>query len=140
MIRNIRADKLVCNVYETREEMGKAAAKDVAQCIRSLLEHQEHVNMIFAAAPSQDDMLAALLEEEVDFSRIVAFHMDEYVGLKDEKKSFAHYLKRTLFDRAPFREVHLIGSGEDDEALCRDYAALLKENPVDIVCLGIGEN
>ena len=139
-MKEIKKDKLVCKIYENRDEMGKAAAKEIAMKIRELLQTQSEINMVFAAAPSQNDVLKHLLKEEVEWSKINAFHMDEYVGLEDKfEKTFAYYLKNAIFDKAPFKSVNYIGSGEA-ETVCARYATLLKEHPIDIVCCGIGEN
>ncbi|MGJ7031597.1 glucosamine-6-phosphate deaminase [Niabella hirudinis] len=128
--------------YPTRQAMGEAAAVAVAGQIRQLLEQQELVNIIFAAAPSQNEFLAALLLEEIDWERINAFHMDEYVGLvADAPQGFGNFLKDRLFAKVPFRTVHYInGNAPDLHAECSRYAQLVKQNPPDIVCLGIGEN
>jgi glucosamine-6-phosphate deaminase len=68
--------------------------------------------------------------------------MDEYIGLnEDAPQSFARYLKEHLFDKTAFRSIHFLhGDAEDLDAECRRYAALLKQLPPDIVCMGIGEN
>lgn len=128
--------------YETRAMMGLAAAQDTAVLINKLLASRAEVNMIFAAAPSQNELLAALVEQQVDFSRIRAFHMDEYVGLPaGAPQSFGNYLKTHIFDRVKFKEVNYINASADAaEAECARYAALLKKYPPDIVCMGIGEN
>lgn len=129
------------NRYETRLEMGRAAAHETALAVKSLLKEKDTVRMIFAAAPSQNEFLDAFVAEDIDFSRIVAFHMDEYVGLSaDAPQGFGNFLRRSLFDRAPFGAVHFINGGADDIAAeCARYSALIREG-VDIVCLGIGEN
>ena len=129
------------NRYETRLEMGRTAAHETALAVKSLLKEKDTVRMIFAAAPSQNEFLDALVAEDIDFSRIVAFHMDEYVGLSaDAPQGFGNFLRRGLFDRAPFGAVHFINGGADDIAAeCARYSALIREG-VDIVCLGIGEN
>lgn len=134
-------DKLNTFVYETREEMGKAAARAAAQAVRSILEMKDAANVIFAAAPSQNEMLEALLQEEVDFSRINAFHMDEYVGLGlKDPQSFASYLTEHVWSRADFKSVNMIPATEPVEEACSQYAALLAKYPPDMVCMGIGEN
>jgi glucosamine-6-phosphate deaminase len=123
--------------------MGLLAAGDVAKTIRALLSEQAELNMIFAAAPSQNEFLEALYpEKDIDWSRINAFHMDEYVGLKaDAPQRFGNYLKEKIFDRAPFRSVnYLDGNCPDLEKECERYTALLQQYPADIVCMGIGEN
>ncbi len=107
------------------------------------LEKKAVINMIFAAAPSQSDFLKVLRNDaSIDWSRINAFHMDEYIGLdKDAPQGFGNLLKREIFGLVPFKTVNYInGSAADPEKECERYATLLNENPVDIVCLGIGEN
>ena len=96
--------------FETRAALGKQAALDVAATIRALLAKQPRVRMVFAAAPSQDEFLAALREDtSIDFGRIDAFHMDEYVGLApDASQGFGNFLRVRLFDRVPFGSVAYI--------------------------------
>ena len=127
-------------IFASRLEMGIAAAEAAAKFLRSSLREQEVVHAVFAAAPSQNEMLAALREaEDIDWQRVVAFHMDEYIGLDpDAPQRFAAFLKERLFDRLPFREVHLI-EPEKNEPI-KHYERLLKSAPIDLVCLGIGEN
>lgn len=130
-------------IYESREEMGRAAADAVAQAVCRRMETQPFVRMIFAAAPSQNEFLKYFAQDSrVDFSRIIAFHMDEYVGLSpDAPQGFGNFLRTRLFDIAPFHAVHYInGNAGDLQAECARYAALLAEAPIDIVCMGIGEN
>ena len=128
--------------YLTRRHMGLAAALEIAQDIREKIKHQNSVRMIFAAAPSQSDMLKALIEQpEIDWSRVTAFHMDEYIGLPDDApQRFAKWLETHLFERLPFQQVHRITPQADPLAVASQYAKLLNDNPIDIVCLGIGVN
>ena len=128
--------------YETREELGKCAAEQAAEVIRKLLVQKEYVRIIFGAAPSQNEFLAALAASDVDFSRIVAFHMDEYVGISpNNPASFVTYLRNHIFDLVPFAQVYYLnGAAPDIEAECARYSALLREAPIDVVCMGIGEN
>lgn len=124
-------------IYANRREMGAAAATAAATRLRELLSRKEEVNMIFAAAPSQNEFLAALQQApDIDWTRVNAFHMDEYIGLAaDAPQAFGNFLKTRLFDALPFRKVHYI-HGSTREA----YTRLLVEYPTDIVCMGIGEN
>lgn len=138
-----KAGELTVKQFALRQDAGKEAARDVAEKIRVLLEKQQHVRMIFAAAPSQNEFLEALAaDRELDFSRITAFHMDEYIGLSAEApQGFANFLRERLFDKRAFGRVYTInGLAADPGEECRRYAALLTEAPIDIVCLGIGEN
>ena len=142
-MKSFKKDLLNVNVYETRAEMGAAAASDIKACILSLLQTKETINMIFAAAPSQNEVLASLATDpEIPWSRVNAFHMDEYIGLApDAPQGFGNFLTEHLFGRLPFGQVfRLDPSAKDPQAECARYAALLKKYPVDLVCLGIGEN
>lgn len=143
LVRSFRTGMLQTGVYADRQLMGSAAAADIAACIRQTLGQQDIVRMIFAAAPSQSEMLDALCRESgVEWDRVVAFHMDEYIGLPEgAPQLFSGFLDRAIFGRLPFREVHLINGGAPDPtAECLRYAQLLLEHPTDIVCMGIGEN
>ena len=81
-------------------------------------------------------------EDDIDWSRINAFHMDEYIGLPDEApQRFGNFLKDRIFGKRNFKSVNYIsGNAKDIEAECERYTALLKKYPVHLVCLGIGEN
>jgi glucosamine-6-phosphate deaminase len=122
--------------------MGAAAALDVAKDIKETLSRQNEVRMVFAAAPSQSEMLQALVEMRgIDWPRATAFHMDEYIGLSEaDPARFAQWLHRHLFSRVPFGRVEPIVPEPDPEAAAREYARMLNERPIDIVCLGIGVN
>ena len=142
LTKTFKADLLSVNIYDTRKNMGVAAAADIAACIRKLLAEKEEIYMIFAAAPSQNEMLEALVADpQVQWNRVHALHMDEYVNLPaDAPQGFGNFLRRAIFDKVPFASVNLIGTDADSEATCARYDALLTEHPVDIVCMGIGEN
>lgn len=141
-MKTITKDLLELRIFENRDLMGRRAADDIADKICELLKEKEQVNIIFAAAPSQQDMLAYLIEKDIDWTKINAFHMDEYIGLKkDAPQGFGNFLARHIFDKVPFANVYYInGQTEDVDAECERYSELLKKFPTDIVCLGIGEN
>ena len=122
--------------------MGRAAASDVASTLRDRLARQDIVRMVFAAAPSQAEMLGALASErDIDWRRVTAFHMDEYLGLAAQApERFGAWLTRHFFSRVPLGAVHLIGQEPDPDREATRYAALLSEAPIDLVCLGIGVN
>jgi len=141
-MREFIKDKLTVKIFESRKLMGDAVATAVSEQINELLSKQPFVNIIFGAAPSQNEFFAALLTKDLDWSRLNAFHMDEYVGLAaDAPQGFGNFLKERLFDLAPFHSVNYIDGNTNDEGQeCVRYSTLLKEFPTDIVCLGIGEN
>ncbi|HEY5370908.1 MAG TPA: glucosamine-6-phosphate deaminase [Hanamia sp.] len=141
-MRELTKDKLKVKIFNTRLEMGIGAAKTISEKISALLENQEYINIVFAAAPSQNEFLDSFSKSNVAWNRINAFHMDEYVGL-DEKapQLFGNYLKNRIFGKVDFREVHYInGNTGDSEQECKRYTELMAHYPTDIVMLGIGEN
>lgn len=129
-------------IESTREEMGAVASSHIATEVRHRLQSQAKVRIIFAAAPSQSEMLHALAQEQdVDWTRVEAFHMDEYIGLSESApQNFRLWLQREFFSRVPLGKVLLIEPGSDPEACAAEYAKQLAAHPIDIVCLGIGMN
>ncbi|MGX1829005.1 glucosamine-6-phosphate deaminase [Paenibacillus taichungensis] len=130
-------------VYADRNQMGAAAAAAVGARLRQLLQDSERqVHMVFAAAPSQNELYEALVREQgIDWSRVCAFHMDEYMGLADAApQRFGQYLTDRLFSRVQPGRVELLDGLQDVEQECQRYGDLLRAAPIDIVCLGIGEN
>ena len=141
LIHEFYVDKLQVKAYQTRDPMGHAAGRAAAEAIAKAIARQGTARVIFAAAPSQNETLAALVADtSVDWPKVTAFHMDEYIGLsEDASQRFSRYLKERVFDRLPFAAVHLLGL-QPSESECEFYAHLLAEKPIDVVCLGIGEN
>ena len=142
-MKRMKQDSLEVQIYNSRAEMGKAAAKDIAACLLDLLAQKPQVNVIFAAAPSQNEVLAALVEnKEIPWERVNAFHMDEYIGLAaGAPQAFGNYLHEHIFGRVSMSSVHYIhAAASDAEAECARYAALLHQYPADVVVMGIGEN
>lgn len=141
-MQTYQAGRLKVEVYADRQTLGTQAALQAAACLRHLLARQARVRIVFAAAPSQNEFLAALsTAADIDWSRVTAFHMDEYIGLSAQApQRFSHYLQQHLFQRVQPGEVHLIPSAGEPDTLCADYSQLLQQAPIDMVCLGIGEN
>ena len=135
-------DRLPVESYRTRAEMGTASASAIATDLRERLSRQSQVRMIFAAAPSQAETLRHLREEQgIDWDRVTAFHMDEYIDLPaDAPQRFAHWLDEALFAHLPFAAVHHIVPEPDPTTAAETYAARLAGAPIDLVCLGIGVN
>lgn len=130
-------------IFETRGLMGHNAANEIGNKLKGLLMLQIEVNIIFAAAPSQNEVLQSLTErKDIDWTKVNAFHMDEYIDLSaDAPQGFGNFLKVGLFNKLPFKSVnYLNGNAEDKELECDRYSSLLKQYPADIVCMGIGEN
>ena len=138
-----KKDELLIRQLDDRISMGVHAANKVSECIAGLLTKNEFVNIIFAAAPSQNEFLAALSKmKHLPWNRVNAFHMDEYIGLPaDAPQTFRHYLNEHIFGKLPFNSIHYInGNATDAQGECMRYGNLLETFPTQIVCMGIGEN
>jgi len=142
IVKKGTADQLKVMIFENRQQLGEEAARMVAEKVNELLANQESVNVIFAAAASQNEFLATLIKSDIDWNRVNAFHMDEYIGLpKGAKQHFSYFLGERIFDQVPFANVFCLnGSTEDTDVECARYTELLMKYPTDITCMGIGEN
>jgi len=143
LIDSFRADKLNVYVYESRPKMGAAAAGIVAEEMRRQIESRGRTVGILASAPSQNEFLAALVETPgIDWSRVVAFHLDEYLGMNDQApQSFRRFLIDRLVSKVALGEFNgLRGEMDDGAAESERYSKLLAANPPDFAVLGIGEN
>ena len=141
-VKKFRKDLLEVEIFATRDAMGRGAAAEAAQWLRKRLSEKESVRAVFAAAPSQNEFLAALcVAPGIDWKRVHALHMDEYVGLPEgAPQTFGSFLRNAIFDRVPFGSVEYIGSEGTPEALCARYDEILRREKVDVVFMGIGEN
>jgi glucosamine-6-phosphate deaminase len=138
-MNNMKVNRFTINVFGSRDEMGRAAVEACLGHIRAALLEKDEVNLVFAAAPSQEEVLKYLrAAPEVQWQRINAFHMDNYVGLEaNAPQQFSAFLRRRLFSLLPFRSVNYMGNAQGQEAA---YAELLKLYPTDVCFMGIGEN
>ncbi len=135
---------LELNVYATRDAMGKAAAQDVAAAVKRYLKEKGKVNVVFAAAPSQDEFLYHLSRMRgIDWTKVICFHLDEYVDLpRNHPNTFEVYLREHLFDLVMPKTVYFLkGLKGNPKKVARQYAKLIrKHGGLDISCIGIGEN
>jgi len=134
--REFSIDQLEVSIFENLDEMGKASALHVARQIREVANQKDEVRIIFASAASQLEFLSQLLKQkDILWKKITAFHMDEYHTLpEDAPQRFGNFLREHLFQHISFGEIHYMG--ED----LNSYAEKIKAAPIDIACLGIGEN
>jgi glucosamine-6-phosphate deaminase len=141
--RSIRRGRLAVEIHKDRPEVGTAAARLVASHMKRLIDRDGKAAVIFASAPSQNELLAALREDRtIEWPKVTAFHLDEYVGVAPtHAASFRRFVKDRLFDRVPVAAFHgLNGQAPDLKAECARYAALLDEHSPGLAILGIGEN
>ncbi|MDO4585786.1 MAG: 6-phosphogluconolactonase [Planctomycetia bacterium] len=139
-----KVDTLCVEIYANRVALGLAASSAASKIIRETILQKGSARVLFAAAPSQNDFLKSLRESSgIDWSKVTALHMDEYIGLdKNAPQKFSHYLHTHLFQKKPFANVYYIddGSLSSPEKMIERYEKILTEAPLDLVCMGIGEN
>lgn len=141
-MKEFTADHLQVKVFDSEQSMGNAAARFVSGQLARTIGEKGKANLILATGTSQFSFLDALKREELDWSRITVFHLDEYLGLPIlHPASFRKYLKERILDEVKPAAVHLInGDAQDPQMEIARYEALLKSHPVDVACIGIGEN
>ncbi len=126
---------------DTKEELGKEAAQNGADIIKKAIAEKGEAYIIVATGASQFEMLEELVKQDVDWSKVTAFHLDEYIGItKDHPASFRKYLKERFVDLVPVREFHYINGKGDAEMECKRLNSLISEHEIDLAFAGIGEN
>ena len=141
-MKEFTAGSLHVIISPTRSEMGARAGEHAARAIQSAVERNGAARIILASAPSQNETLAALLTAPVEWSKVTIFHMDEYLGLAaDHPQTFRAYQRHNVLSKITPAAFHGIAGECADPAIeCERYFALLREAPIDVCCLGIGEN
>jgi glucosamine-6-phosphate deaminase len=131
-------------IYETTGDMAAAAGHSAAQAIRKAIKEKGQANIVLATGTSQVEMLRNLVVRPgIDWLRVVMFHLDEYIGLGPEHPaSFRKYIQDRFVARvAPLEAVYFVrGDAEDPAAECRRLGAIVQTHPIDVACVGIGEN
>jgi glucosamine-6-phosphate deaminase len=132
------------SIMADKQQMGKAAADAGAKLIRDAIAARGSANIIVATGASQFEMIAALVSEsDVAWNRVTGFHLDEYVGLPiTHPASFRGYLWQRFVSRLPLplRAFHYLDGEGDPHAECRRAGDLIRQHPVDVAFVGIGEN
>jgi len=129
-------------IFETKQELGLSAGKDAANFIREALEKKGSANIILATGVSQFEMLATLIKEPgIDWSKVVCFHLDEYVGLPESHPaSFRRYLKERFASKVKVKEFYFLNGDIDPQGECKRVGEIIKKHPIDVAFVGIGEN
>jgi len=131
-------------IFAEVDSLGLAAAADAAEHIRAAIGKRGQANIILATGTSQLKTLDALVAaQEIDWSKVTMFHLDEYIGLADtHKASFRKYLREQFVQRVPkLAAAHFVsGDAADPAAECRRLGALISALTIDVALVGIGEN
>lgn len=142
-LKTTQYDQLPVAIYRSNQDMGQAAALDARDIISRAIAAKGEANIILATGNSQLTFLEALRNlPGIDWPKISVFHMDEYLGLDpNHPASFPLFLRRHILDVVKPKVFYPVPSRpENVEAACREYEALLRAHPADMVALGWGEN
>ena len=142
-IRTFQVEQLAVEVYTTNADMGQAAAEQAAAIINAAVAARGQATLVLATGNSQLTFYSALCElPGVAWSKVQVFHMDEYVGMKpDHPASFRRFLREKIINFVRPAAFHgIFGEWDYPEDECERYTALLRASPIDLCCLGIGEN
>ena len=130
-------------VTKDAQELGKAAGSAAGSLIRQAIRENGTANIIVATGTSQFETINQLISEKgIDWSKVVMFHLDEYIGLPvTSNASFRKYLKERFLDKVPtLKAAHLINGEVDPELECKRLEELIALHPTDVALVGIGEN
>src|SRR4030095_7725766 len=138
----MRIEKLSVVITSPRAEWGAGAAAQASARLKRAIAANGGARVILSSAPSQNELLEGLIASEVDWSCVTIFHMDEYIGLpSNHPATFRTYQRNHVLSHITPAVFHGIqGEAADSIAECARYSALLRQAPIDLVCLGIGEN
>ncbi len=142
-IKNLIVDSLRARVYATQDQLVQEAAREVQSYLQQVLMAQGRAAAIFATGNSQIQFLRQLVNlGGADWSKITLFHMDEYLGISaDHPASFRRYMRERVASLVNPKVFHyLAGDAWLPIKECERYAQLLRAQPIDLCCLGIGEN
>jgi len=131
------------NISRDPIELGKAAGSTAAELIRKAIAKKGSANIILATGTSQFETLNQLIaEKEIDWRKVVMFHLDEYIGLPiTAPASFRKYLTERILSKVPaLKAAYLINGEKDAQAECNRLGALITQHPIDVALVGIGEN
>ena len=129
------------NISENKITLGRRAAQTGADLIRDALRLNGKANIIVATGASQFEMLKALIEEDVDWSLVTCFHLDEYIGLPESHPaSFRKYLKERFAQIVNPSVFHYVNGEGDVAQECQRLNNLIQQHPIDVAFVGIGEN
>lgn len=135
-------DRLKVEIYHSAAEMGIAAAGYVTGILQMAIDVNGVANLILGTGASQYPLHDELLKKDIDWKRINLFHLDEYIGISNSHHaSFRRFLRERIAEKKfPLNVYYLNGDTSDPDQEMKRYEALLKSNPVDVACIGIGEN
>ena len=131
--------KLIVN--NTKEELGKASAIHAAKLVNEAIAKQGYARILLSTGASHFPFFEEFVKQEIDWSKVEMFHLDEYVGIsEDHPASFKRYLLDRFVNKVNPKVAYLIEGQKNPEETIANLTAILREKPVDVGLIGIGEN
>ena len=129
-------------ISDSAATLGEKAGKKAAELINNAIREKGQANIILATGASQFETLNTLIKEDVDWSKVVMFHLDEYIDLPESSPaSFRKYLKeRFIANVPPLKAAYLINGEGDAVEECERLNEIIEQHPIDVALVGIGEN
>jgi glucosamine-6-phosphate deaminase len=133
---------MIINIYHNKQNMGTEAARCAADLLQQAIATRGEANLILATGASQFEMLNSLVTKDIDWSKVIVFHLDEYIGLPaSHPASFRKYLKERFEGQVTgLREFHYVNGETDPQVECQRLGKLISSLTIDTACIGIGEN
>ncbi len=129
------------SIHESKNDVGKQAARKGARMINEAIQERGKANIIVATGSSQFEMLDELVTLNIDWTKVTAFHLDEYIGIPlTHPASFRKYLKERFVDKVPLKAFHYINGEVDSQEECERLGKLIGQQDIDVAFVGIGEN
>ncbi len=144
--QTLKVDELTVQVYDSAADIACAGSAIARQILCNVIAQQGQAAAVFATGRSQLDFLTHLTDSanlpDLDWSRITGFHLDEYLGIAaNHPASFRYYLQQHLVKKVAIAHWHAIdGNGLLPLTICQEYERVLRSQPIDFCCLGIGNN
>ncbi len=129
------------SISQNARELGQAAARFTVMKLKEIIAEKGEARIMVSTGSSQFETIQSLVNSEVDWTKVEVFHLDEYIGLPvTHKASFRKYLRERFISRVNVRKFYPVDGEGDVEETIRILSATIKEKPVDLGLIGIGEN
>ena len=128
-------------ISKNKIELGLKAAVKGAEIIKKAIIEKGAANIIVATGASQFEMLEELITQDIDWTKVTGFHLDEYIGITDKHPaSFRKYLKERFVSKVQIKEFHYVSGETDPQSECNHLGEIISKHPIDVAFVGIGEN
>lgn len=129
------------NICKTAELLGKEAATLAAKRLREIIAAQGHARIVLSTGASQFPFFTYFTKENIDWSKVEMFHLDEYVALPESHiASFRKYLRERFVSQVGLQKAHYVNGEGDVTQNIAELTKQLREAPIDLALIGIGEN